>query len=97
MNYTKCAIWPAVVPLLLVMGFTNPSAAQEYGARLGSVRKGGLVSFEPQGPGVMFGALDPALRKWYVPQELYNEYGWKQWEYSNYARDQYQRYVNTTR
>ena len=97
MNYTKCAIWPAVVPLLLVMGFTNPSAAQEYGARLGSVRKGGLVSFEPQGPGVMFGALDPAQRKWYVPQELYNEYGWKQWEYSNYAREQYQRYVNTTR
>ena len=68
--------------------------AQDYGARLGTQR-GGEVSFEPRGPGVLFGALDPSVRKWYVPQELYNEYQWRQWEYSNYARQPYQRYVNT--
>ena len=41
-------------------------------------------------PGVVFDALDPVLRKWYVPQELYTEYGWRPREYSNYARDLYQ-------
>lgn len=40
------------------------------------------------------GALAPNLRKWYFPQNLYYEYGWRAWEYSNYARDFYQRYVN---
>jgi len=68
--------------------------AQDYGARLGTVKRGGKVSFEPAGPGVLFDALDPAVRKWYVPQELYAEYGWKHWEYSNYARENYQRYVS---
>ena len=61
------------------------------------VQRGGVVSFEPTGPGVLFGALDPAVKKWYVPQELFMEYGWRQWEYSNYARTPYERYVNTTR
>ncbi|HIE03894.1 MAG TPA: hypothetical protein EYP61_03950 [Candidatus Latescibacteria bacterium] len=48
----------------------------------------------PGGPGVLMGALEPALRKWYVPQELYYMYGWEQWRYSNYARDLYKRYVD---
>ena len=61
------------------------------------VQHGGAVSFEPTGPGVLFGALDPAVKKWYVPQELFMDYGWRQWEYSNYARTPYERYVNTTR
>ena len=64
--------------------------------RLGE-RRGGEITYEPRGPGVIFDALDPALKKWYVPQELYELYGWQQWEYSNYAREQYQRYVNTDR
>ena len=68
--------------------------AQDYGARLG-VQRGGTVSFEPTGSGVMFGALDPSIKKWYVPQELLKEFGWRQWEYSNYARDRYERYVDT--
>ena len=38
-------------------------------------------------------ALAPNLRKWYLPQSLYYEYRWRGWEYSNYAREQYQRYV----
>ena len=41
-------------------------------------------------------ALDPAVRRWYVPQELYSEYHWRQWEYTNYARNPYERYVETT-
>ena len=78
----------------IAVGFQHGVEAQDYGARLG-VQRGGEVSFEPRGPGVVFDALDPAVRKWYVPQELYNEYQWRQWEYSNYARQPYQRYVNT--
>ena len=39
-------------------------------------------------------ALAPNRRKWYLPQNLYYEYRWKGWEYSNYARNQYQRYVS---
>ncbi len=41
------------------------------------------------------GALVPNRRKWYLPQNLYYEYQWRGWEYSNYARDKYERYVNT--
>ena len=80
----------AAVILVLV---ATASGAQEYGARLG-VQRGGDVSFEPRGPGVIFGALDPAVRRWYVPQELYHDYKWRQWEYSNYARQPYDRYVD---
>ncbi len=68
----------------------------QTGRRLG-VRRGGEITYEPRGPGVIFDALDPALKKWYVPQELYELYGWKQWEYSNYARSHYQGYVATDR
>jgi hypothetical protein len=91
----KSARWWAGVLFCLVT-LSLPSLAQDYGSRLGTLKRGGLVSFEPQGPGVLFGALDPAVKRWYVPQELYDEYGWKQWEYSNYARQNYTRYVNTT-
>ena len=81
--YTLSALIAALV--LLVVG--APLWAQDYGARLGNVKRGGKVSWEPTGPGVLFDALDPSVRKWYVPQELYNEFNWRQWEYSNYARE----------
>ena len=84
--------WLAVLCWLLL---GSGGWAQDYGARLGTMQRGGKVSFEPTGPGVLFDALDPVVHKWYVPQELYAEYGWRQWEYSNYARNAYQRYVNT--
>ena len=83
--------WP-LVAFLVAAGAA--AWAQDYGARLG-VQRGGEVSYEPVGPGVLFGALDPAVKRWYIPQELFNEYRWKHWEYSNYARQHYQRYVNT--
>ena len=79
---------------LLVLGITALDA--QYGSRLGTVQRGGKVSFEPRGPGVLFGALDPSIKKWYIPQELFTEYQWKQSESSNYARPPYyQRYVDT--
>ena len=84
----------AVIGALL--GLTPAHGQEDYQGRLG-VQRGGAVSFEPIGPGVIFGALDPTVKKWYVPQELFVDYGWRQWEYSNYARTPYERYVNTTR
>jgi hypothetical protein len=71
-------------------------AGQGQDRRFGTQR-GDVLSFEPRGPGVQFDALDPALKKWYVPQELFVDYGFRQWEYSNYAREPYERYVNTNR
>jgi hypothetical protein len=84
-----------IAVLLALLACQHPAVATDYGNRLG-VKRGGQISYAPQGPGVLFDALDPAIRKWYVPQELFNEYKWRQWEYSNYARQKYQRYVNIT-
>ena len=77
-----------------LLGTFVRAQAQDYGARLGTLQRGGEITYAPRGPGVVFGALDPAVRKWYVPQELYAEYAWRQWEYSNYARRHHQRYVD---
>ena len=82
--------------LLLFFSDVKPVLSQGYGSQLGVVKRGGKVSWEPTGPGVLFDALDPSIRKWYVPQELYNEFNWHQTQYSNYARENYQRYVSTT-
>ncbi|NKB69610.1 MAG: hypothetical protein GKR89_21275 [Candidatus Latescibacteria bacterium] len=80
--------------LILLLQTAVVQAQEDFGTRLG-VRRGGEVVFEPYGPGILFDALDPAVKKWYVPQELYNEYQWRQWEYSNYARSPYEKYVST--
>ncbi|MBI2505010.1 MAG: hypothetical protein HYW07_17465 [Candidatus Latescibacteria bacterium] len=39
-------------------------------------------------------SLVPTARKWYLPQTLYTLYGWKGDEYTNYASEHYQRYVD---
>ena len=41
-----------------------------------------------------FSPLQPTLRKWYVPHELYRLYNWGGWQYSNYAKEPYRRYVD---
>ena len=48
-----------VVSLLLSTASVD---AQTYGSRLGTVKRGGKVSFDPTGPGVLFDALDPTVR-----------------------------------
>jgi hypothetical protein len=83
-----------IVALLLMSATGTVYAQEDFGSRLG-VRRGGEVSYEPLGSGVLYSALDPAVKKWYVPQELFNEYQWRQQSYTNYARTHYERYVNT--
>ena len=87
-HFLHTAIWAAALIA------TTPAEPQEYGARQ-VVERGGKVDFEPRGPGVMFGPMDPTVQRWYVPYELVYEYRWRQAEYSNYARQNYQRYVDT--
>ena len=84
----------SIVLLLVAAGAAQEAAGQvDYSSRLG-LQQGDETSFAPQGPDVMLGVLDPAVRRWYVPQELYKEYHWRQWQYTNYARNPYQRYVD---
>ena len=83
----------ALFALTLTLASGSTLAQEDYGSRLG-VRKADAFSYEPQGAGVLLHALDPAMRKWYVPQELYLAYRWRQWEYTNYAREPFQRYVS---
>ena len=85
----------AVTVLMLGVIVENLPAQEDFGTRLG-VRRGGEVGYEPMGPGVLFDALDPAVKKWYVPQELFNEYQWRQQDYTNYARRHFERYVSTS-
>ena len=84
----------AAVASAVALGLVSAGDAQESGTRQ-RVQRGGEVSFEPRGHGVMFGPLDPTVRRWYIPEELFNEYRWLQAEYSNYGRYPYQRYVGT--
>ena len=69
-----------------------PAVAQTtYGNRLGSLA-GERRVYLASGPSIDMTALDPTVQRWYLPQELFSEYGRQQWEYTNYARERYQRY-----
>ena len=67
-------------------------AAQNYGARLGH-RAHGEVIYRSEGPKTLLDNVEPLVRKRYLPQELYQEYQWQTWQYTNYAGNPYQSYV----
>ena len=58
-------------------------------------RLGFVTGREPHGVDVYEMAMTPSVRKWQYPQSLYNFYQWTGEEYSNYARENYERYVST--
>ena len=91
--HAKIRGWGLSILILFIFSQPNHLYGQNEERRLGH-NWGGEISFEPRGPGVLFDALDPSLKKWYVPQELMVDYGYSPWEYSNRARDPYERYVN---
>ena len=86
-------IIPSAIIFLLLLALSWESALpqEDYGSRLGQ-REGDKVAFRPQGPGTLLGTIDPVVKKWYLPQELYQEYQWQTWDYTNYGRDRYKRY-----
>jgi len=71
---------------------TAAGAQTDYGNRLGQ-RQGDRTVYSAAGTHIQIGALDPAVQRWYLPQELFREYGRRQWEYLNYAGEYYRRYL----
>ena len=65
----------------------------DYGNRLGTRGHFGQV-YSAAGTSVLIETLDPTVQRWYLPQELFTEYGRRQWQYTNYAKDYYRRYVD---
>ena len=84
----------AIVVMAMAGGVWAQSGSRpDYGARLGRQWEH-ETSFRPQGPQIVLNAIDPARRAWYLPQELFRENRWRQWETTNYARDPYERLVS---
>ena len=79
-------------PILVVCGLASLAAAREdYGFRLGTPAEGGFV-YRPTGVPIYTNTLDPTVHRWYMPQIFFQEYGRRQWEWTNYARKRYHRY-----
>ena len=83
-----CTLLLGVVLCALEVG-----AQTDYGNRLGR-RVDERRVFSAAGRSVLIDALDPTIQRWYLPQELFTEYGRRQWEYTNYAREPFLRYVS---
>ena len=66
-------------------------AREDYGYRLGTPEKGGFA-YRPTGVPIYANSLDPTVHRWYMPQIFFQEYGRRQWEWTNYARQRYYRY-----
>jgi hypothetical protein len=71
-----------LIPLLLA----ESAVAQRLGLPTGR---------EPRGVAVYEMAMTPSQRKWQQSQSLYQFYRWTGEEYSNYAQENYERYVST--
>ena len=64
------------------------------GALAEGLQSGFLNPYVTSGVRISPQTITPTMRKWYLPQTLYDIYGWKNWEYTNYARDRYERYTD---
>jgi len=82
-----------LLALLIGLGVANSAWSQpDYGNRLGH-RVGDRSLFSAVGTAVQIGSLDPTVQRWYLPQELFREYGRRQWRYTNYAKEYFRRYL----
>ncbi len=83
----------AAVLFGLLICASDALAQMDYGNRLGR-RVGDRSTYSASGLSIDIGALDPTVQRWYLPQELFTEYGLRQREYTNYARESYLRYID---
>ncbi len=74
------------IGLILLVGILSAANAATPGRERGATSQVRIEGFDP---------LIPTLRKWYVPQDLYNFYNWGGYKYTNYAKEPYERYVST--
>ena len=81
---TRSTVIAAVLVLIVVQGRVEADLAAGF-----------FNPYVTSGPRISPETISPSLRKWYLPQTLYQLYGWKNWDYTNYARRQYNRYVDT--
>ena len=80
--------------LLTILVMAPLHAQEDYGNRLGRFEEGRVVYYA-KGTGVRMEAIDPSLKKWYLPQETWGQYR-RQWEYTNFAKNPYRRYLDST-
>ncbi|MBI2505877.1 MAG: hypothetical protein HYW07_21900 [Candidatus Latescibacteria bacterium] len=79
--------------LVLALWWGTVAGAQtDYGNRLGR-QVGDRSLYSAVGTAVQIRSLDPTVQRWYLPQELFQEYGRKQWRYTNYAEEYFRRYL----
>ena len=89
MNSRAWCLWAGTV-----VGLAGAASAQpEYGYRLGE-RVGDHVVYSTRGVPIYTEALEPTVQRWYLPASLFSENHHHQWEYTNYARDPFLRYVS---
>ncbi len=82
----------AVALACLALASTSVTA-QDYGNHLGT-RPGEDMVYSSSGVPIYTNALDPTVHRWYVPPTMFAELGRSQWEYTNLARERYQRYID---
>lgn len=82
-----------ILIVCVIVLFPFSSFAQDYASMLAlrlPVHRGELRGIEPD---VLFAALDPVVIKGYLPRILPCRFRWKQWEYTNYAKHPFRRYL----
>lgn len=79
-------LWPRAVLLPICLLLLQTTA--------GAVEIGLYNPYTTEGARISPETMVPTLRKWYLPQTLYTLYDWKAYDYTNYARERYQRYVD---
>jgi len=77
---------------LLALMAAAAHSEEDYGNRLGRYEDGRVVYYS-SGTALRMEAIDPSVKKWYLPQEVAGEYR-SQWEYTNYAKNPYRWYLN---
>ena len=76
--------------------FPSPCSLRGRTVFASATASGDEVLYRPRGVNIYAEALDPTIGRWYLPASMFGERGRRQWEYTNYASDIYQRYVNST-
>ena len=79
--------------VILCMALNDYAEGQTFGYHMRMQRIQEWAK-HPIGVDALPAAMDPIVRKWHVPQEFMQGHRWGGWNYTNYAVDPYERYVN---